>query len=134
MDGLRRRRERGQGGSATVEFALVLPLVLTMAVAVLQLGLFLKDQLVVIEAARAGARQGAVSPDDASVREATRDAAAVGLDPERLEVMISRAGGAGSPVTVDVVYHAPVVVPLVRWLFPPSVDLSGSAVMRQETE
>ena len=41
--------------------------------------------------------------------------------------------GAGTPVAVTVAYHAPVVVPLVEWLFPSSVDLSGETTMRQET-
>jgi Flp pilus assembly protein TadG len=121
-----------QRGSAAVEFALVLPLVLIMALALLQLGLLVKDQLVVEESARAGARQAAVSTDDESAMQAALDAA-VSLDPERMDVSISRAGGAGSPATVEVIYHAPVSVPLVAWLFPTAIDLSSLAVMRQES-
>lgn len=126
------KRWKGERASAVVEFALVLPLVLIMALAVLQVGLLVKDRLVVEESARAGAREGAVTTDDAEVVGAAKDAAA-SLDPERLDVTVHRDGGAGTPVRVAVVYHAPVAVPFVRWLFPAVIDLSATAIMRQET-
>ena len=124
-------RGRTNRGSAAVEFALVLPLVLIMALALVQVGLLVKDNLVVEESARAGARQAAVSTDDGAARQAALDAA-VSLDPDRMDVTINRAGGSGSPVTVAVVYHAPISVPLVSWLFRSKVELSGKAIMRQE--
>lgn len=111
---------------------MVLPLVLIMALALLQVGLLVKDQLVVEGSARAGARQGAVTTDDGEVARAA-ESAAVSLDPERLEFFVQRDGGAGTPVRVKVVYHAPVKVPLVTWLFPDTIDLGATAVMRQET-
>lgn len=123
---------RGERASAAVEFALVLPLVLIMALALLQVGLLIKDRLVVEESARAGVRQGAVTTDDAEVARAATSAA-VSLDPGRLDVAVRRDGGVGTPVSVTVVYHAPVAVPLVRWLFPSTVDLAATAIMRQET-
>ena len=114
-----------------VEFALVLPFVLIMALAMVQVGLLVKDQLVVEEAARAGARQAAVSTDDSAARQAAIDAA-VSLASDRLEISIQRQGGGGEPVSVMVVYHAPVGVPLVGWLFRGRIDLRSTAVMRQE--
>ena len=134
MDRRRGARETRQGerGSAAVEFVLVLPLVLVMSLAIVQVGLLVKDQLVVTEAARAGAREAAVTLDDDRVRQAAIDAGAT-LDPTRVEVSIAREGGAGSPVTVTVDYDDAIVVPLVTWLFPDSVGLSATAVMRQET-
>jgi Flp pilus assembly protein TadG len=128
----RKWRGTGERASAAVEFALVLPLVLIMGLALLQVGLLVKDQLVLQGSARAGARQGAVSTDDAEARQAAIDAAA-SLDSEHLEVSVTREAGGGSPVTVVTVYHAPLIVPLVDWLFPSVVDLTASAVMRQET-
>jgi Flp pilus assembly protein TadG len=119
-------------GSASVEFALVLPLILTMALVLLQVGLFVKDQLVLQGAARSGAREAAVSTDDGQARQAAVDSA-VGLDPSLLVVSVTRDGGSGSAVEVSVVYHAPNSIPIVDWLLPPSVDLSADAVMRQET-
>jgi Flp pilus assembly protein TadG len=121
----------GSRGSATVEFALVLPLVLTMALVIVQLGILVKDQLIVVESARAGARQASVDDDQAAQQAAAE--AAISLDPGRLVVSVQRESGAGSPVAVSVLYHAPVVVPLVSWLLPRTVDLSSTATMRQET-
>jgi Flp pilus assembly protein TadG len=125
-------QRRGERASASVEFALALPLVLIMGLALLQVGLLVKDQLVVEGTARAGARQGAVSTDDEEVIRAV-EKAAVSLDLERLEVQIQREGSVGTPVAVMVLYHAPVAVPLVDWLFPDVVDLGATAIMRQET-
>jgi Flp pilus assembly protein TadG len=127
-----RRRWMGERASASVEFALVLPFVLIMALAMLQVGLLVKDQLVVEGSARAGARQAAVTTDDAEVAR-TAERAAVGLDPSRLEFHVQRDGGAGTSVAVKVLYHAPVAVPLVSWLFPDTIDLGSTAIMRQET-
>jgi Flp pilus assembly protein TadG len=121
----------GTRGSAAVEFALVLPLLLVVGLALLQVGLLAKDQLVVQEAARAGARQAAVSSDDGSVRDAVADAGA-GLDRSRLTVSVSRDEASDGPVTVVVAYEAPIAIPMVRWLFPSVVRVSAEATMRQE--
>ena len=116
-----------------MEFALVLPLVLIMALSLVQVGLLVKDQLVVSGGARAGAREGAVTTDDARVQQAAIDAASAGgLDPARLEVTVEREGAVGTPVKVTVTYDDPVVVPLVAWLFPTSIELTSAVTMRQE--
>jgi Flp pilus assembly protein TadG len=128
------RQNRRERASAAVEFALVLPLVLVMSLALVQVGLLVKDQLVVAGSARAGAREGAVTSDDGLVRQAAIAAASAGeLDSAKVEVAIRREGSTGSAVEVTVTYHAPVVVPLVAWLFPSSVDLTASVAMRQES-
>lgn len=131
MDRSKGRKRRGERGSASVEFALVLPLVLIMAAALVQVGVLVKDQVVVLESARAGAREAAVSTNDQDATQAAV-AAAVSLDPDRLEVTVAREGGSGSAVTVTVVYHDTVALPVVSWLFPHVVDLTGTASMRQE--
>lgn len=113
-----------------VEFALVLPIVLVLALSVMQVGLLARDRLAVAEAARAGAREAAVGPDDDAVRAAALSAG--GLDPAATEVAIERSGGRGLPVSVTVRYAAPVRVPLLDRLFPPSVTLSARVVNRQE--
>ena len=126
-------RTREEHGSATVELALVLPLVLTMTLALLQVGLLVKDQLVVVGSARAGAREASVSTEDSSVRDAVVEAAA-SLSPRGLDVAVHRSGGMGGAVKVSVVYHARPAIPVVQWLFPSSIDLSATATMRQEVE
>lgn len=119
-------------GSAAVELALVLPLVLFAALALVQVGLFGKDALLVAQAAREGAREAAVTTDESRVRDSVIRGG--GLAEDRAEVEIERSGGAGDPVTVLVRYRSVVVVPLVEWLFPEEITLSASATMRQETD
>jgi Flp pilus assembly protein TadG len=126
-------RRTGEQGSAAVEFALVLPLVLLLTLALLQVGLLVKDQLVLVEAARAGAREASVTIDDAQARRAASDAA-VSLDPDRIDVSVRRDGGTGTATRVEVTYHAVISVPLISWLFPSAIELRASAVMRQEVE
>jgi Flp pilus assembly protein TadG len=122
---------RGERGSAVVEFALVLPILLMVTLAVVQVGLVARDQLMVVQASRAGAREAAVSAEEETVRAAAVHAAA-GLDPDALEVEVSRAGTLGEPVTVTVRYAESIRVPLVAWLFPSAISLRSSAVARQE--
>lgn len=121
----------GERGSAAVEFALVLPILLILALALVQVGLLARDQLVLVQAARAGAREAAVSPDPGRVRGAVVDGGP-GLAPGALRIGIERGGGRGEPVTVALGYSARTRVPLVDWLFPPAVSLSARATMRQE--
>jgi hypothetical protein len=120
----------GGRGSAAVELALVLPLALLAALALVQVGLLGKDALVVVQAAREGAREAAVTTDDARVRQAALRGG--NLPDDRTEVQVARSGTAGDPVTVGVEYRVPLMVPFVEWLFPDEVTLSASATMRQE--
>jgi hypothetical protein len=103
-----------------------------MVLALLQVGLLVKDQLVVSGSARAGGREAAVTTDDERVRQVALDAA-VGLQAANVEVVIDRQGGTGSPVGVTVRYQDAVVISLVDWLFPDDISLSSTAVFRQET-
>jgi TadE-like protein len=118
-------------GSAAVELALVLPLALWLALALIQVGLIANDRLVVVQAAREGAREAAVSTDEERVRQAVLRGG--GLSEDRTSVEIHRAGSVGDPVTVDVAFRAPLLVPFVEWLFPDEVMVRASATMRQET-
>jgi Flp pilus assembly protein TadG len=125
------RRSDGQRGSAAVEFALVLPVVLLLLLALVQVAVLARNQLMLTQASRAGAREAAVDPSVAAIEDAVRKAA-VGLDGDRLRVEIVRVGARGSPVTVSLTYEATIASVLAGWLFPESVLLSGSATMRQE--
>ena len=118
-----------QRGSATVEFALVLPILLVVALAIVQVGLIARDQLLVVQAARAGAREAAVSPDAGEVQSAA-SGAAPGI--ASLSVQISRAGSIGDPVVVAVAANRPLAIPFVDWLFPSQISLHATAVVRQE--
>lgn len=124
-----RRRPDGQ---AAVELALVLPLVAVLALVLVQAGLVVRDQVLVVHAAREAAREAAVSPSPRSARRAA--VAAVPLDPARLQVRVGPAAGTGTAhpaVTARVSYRTSVFVPLLRALLP-DILLSGRASMRQE--
>ena len=118
-------------GSAAVEFALLLPILLLLLLALVQVGVIARDSLVLTQASRAGAREAAVQASSDAVEEAVR-AAAVGLDPARVDVDATWSGARGAPVTVEVTYDAPVASLLAGWLLPESVSLRASATMRQE--
>ena len=114
-----------------MEFALVLPLVLIVALALVQLGLIVRDRLLVEAAARAGARAAAVQDDGTAIRSAAL-AAAPSLDDAAVDLSVSRAGARGEPVTVVLRYSATVRVPFVRWLFGDAIGMASTTTARQE--
>jgi Flp pilus assembly protein TadG len=124
-------RRNGERGSAVIEFALLLPILLLVLLAVVQVGVLASDQLVITQAARAGARAASVEAGDDAAR-AAAIGAAPGLDPARITVTITRSGTEGDPVAVTVTYAAPVAGLISGWLLPPEVTLRSSSIMRQE--
>ena len=116
-------------GQSSVEVALLLPLIALLLLAVVQVGLVVRDQVLVTHAAREAARAAAVDPDPAAATDAAGSAAA--LAPARLEVQVSGRGDAGSRVRVDVAYRSATVVPLVGRLVG-DVVVTAAATMRVE--
>lgn len=108
--------ERGQ---ASVELALALPFVLAALLLVVQVGLVVRAQVLVVHAAREAARAAAVGepppPPD-------------GLDPTRTEVRVVESGGRAR---ATVTYRARTDIPLVGPLVP-DLELRGAATMRVE--
>jgi Flp pilus assembly protein TadG len=122
---------RGDGGQSTVELALCLPFVLGLLLALVQAGLFVRDQVMVDHAAREAVRVAAVSGDASRIR-----AAAVGasdaLDGRRLTVDVGSRGPPGTPVRVVIAYDSPVRVPVIGFVRS-SVHLTASATILVET-
>lgn len=119
-------RDRGQ---STVEVALLLPFVALLLLAVVQVGLVVRDQVLVVHAAREAARAAAVDAADSAARDAA--ASAADLSPARLIVEVSGRGEAGSRLEVVVRYRSATAVPLVGHLVG-DVELTGRATMRVE--
>ena len=115
-------REHGQ---ATVELVLAFPVVLVLVVAVVQAMLVVRDQLVVVHAAREAARAASVHPDP------SRPAAAAAAVMPGTVVRPLRRPPPGELVTVEVVYRSPTDLPVVGPLLP-DPELSARAVMRVE--
>jgi Flp pilus assembly protein TadG len=124
-------RLREERGTAAVEFALVLPLLLTVALALVEVGLLARDRLLVEAAARAGARAATAETDEGAIRD-DAVAAAPGLDPADLTVIVTRSGSRGDPVTVTIGYIDTVRVPFIGWLMGTSVSMQTEASARQE--
>ena len=123
------RPDRGCEGQAAVELALALPLVALLLLGLVQLGLVVRDQVLVVHAAREAVRQAAVDPSaDAAGRAA---AGSSGLAPGRLDVSLSGRGAPGSHVRATVRYRSPTDLPLVGPVIG-DVALSASATMRVE--
>lgn len=129
----RRAGPPAEAGQAAVELALALPLVALLLVLVAQAGMVVKDQVMVVHAAREAARAAAVDPEPGAGRRAAT--AAGPLDPARLAVVIrsSPAGLRGPPaVTAVVSYRSAVFVPLLAGVFP-DILLTGRASMGRES-
>jgi hypothetical protein len=122
-------RARGERGQSTVELALVLPVVLALAFALIQVGLVVRDHVLVVHAAREGARAAAVSPSPDAARHAAEQGS--GLDGDRLQVSTRGRGEPGSRVEVTVIYRSVTDLPLVGPLLG-DVTLTASATMRVE--
>mgnify|MGYP001568172588 CR=1 FL=1 len=120
------RRRGGVRGQATIELALVLPLVLGLLLFVVQLGLVMRDQIMVVNAAREGARHAAVDPSLGVAREAAQRSGR--LDPTRTQVTMADDG---EYVTVTVTYRSETSVPIVGALLD-DITLTESTTMRRE--
>ena len=123
------RRGRADEGQASVELALVLPLVVTLLLAVVQLGLLVRDQILVVHAAREAVREAAVDPAADAPRKAAL--ASSTLDESRMTVTATGRGATGSRVRVEVAYRAPTAVPLLGSTLG-DLTLRASATMRVE--
>lgn len=128
-------RRSGARGQALVELAVVMPVVLLVLLAILEFGLMFYAYLTVAHAAREGARTGIVpGATDADIRQRVYEAASE-LPQERVSVSISPPQGAryaGDPLTVQVSYRYPVLIPLLAAVLGSEVDLTGVYSMRIE--
>ena len=112
-----------------MELALVLPLVMMLLLAVVQLGLLVRDQILVVHAAREAVREAAVDPAPDAPRRAAL--ASSTLSESRITVTATGRGAVGSRVRVEVAYKAPTSVPLLGAAVG-DLTLRASATMRVE--
>ena len=119
-------RDRGQ---AAVETALVLPLLLAAMLALVQVGLLVRDHILVVHAAREAARAAAVDPTSETATAAAM--AATELDPARLQVDVAGSRGTGGRLRIAVSYRPKLEVPIVGRLFP-SISIREELTIRVE--
>lgn len=126
------RQVRGDRGQGTVELAMVLPLVALLVLVTIQVALVARDHVLVVHAAREGARAAAVA-ESAGQRAAAADRAVErsgSFAAGTAEVRTAVADG-GRRVEVTVRHRNPTDLPLVGALVP-DVVVSSRTVMRIE--
>jgi Flp pilus assembly protein TadG len=121
---------RGDRGQSTVELALLLPLVAILILLVLQFGLVIRDQLMVVHAAREAARAAAVTDGDPTAAARSGAERSGSLDPARLDLTTTPTDR-DERISVVVRYRSSTDVPLVGSLLP-DVDLEVTMVMMRE--
>lgn len=112
-------------GQATVEVALLVPILVAFALVLVQVGLVLRDQVVVVHAAREAARAASVDPAPGAAQAAASRV---------LSGAVVRSGARPQPggfLAVEVAYRSPTGVPVVGPLLP-DPQLRAHAVMRVE--
>ena len=109
--------------------ALALPLLALLLLLVVQAALVVRDQVLVVHAAREAARAAAVDPNPMAAR--TAALAGAPLDPDRTTVRVEPAGGTGQPVSVTVRYRTASLGPLLGAVVP-DIVVEGRASMRRE--
>ena len=114
-----------------MELALVLPLVVVLLLIVVQVALVARDQVLVVHAAREGARAAAVERrEDAAT--AARNAVRNGSDLKTAQVRVETSyGSTNDYVRVTVHMKSRTALPVVGRLFP-DVALTAKATMRSE--
>ena len=109
-------RRDGEKGQNLVEFAMVVPIFLILVFAIVDFGMGFHAWITVTNAAREGARIGAVGADAATIEARVIDSAS-SLIGEDLDVTIVNAQGApGEAVSVDVGYDYELITPLSNLL------------------
>jgi hypothetical protein len=157
---LGRRRGSNERGTAIIEFAVVLPLLLTLIFTTIDFGIFFFVQHTVQFATREGVRlalvgrtvtDGAGNPLDreASIVKTIRDAAAIAVNPDQLEISIypvdagfsdpadwratQDAGSGGSYMRVRTIYSYRFLTPVLGALVAGGhLDVRAEATYRNE--
>lgn len=101
-------------GQALLEFALVMPILLFLLFAILTVGFWMNTQQILTQAVRLGARQGALTNDNAQIQGAIAQGI-VSIDPNATRTTVAitpsdqtdAARRRGNPLTVSLSYAMP---------------------------
>jgi hypothetical protein len=129
-----RKRGLRQRGQALVEFAFVVPIFLMLLLGIVDFGMAFKAWISITNAAREGARIGAVHADCAAVVDRTVETSADLLTPADVTVD-NCEGDPGESVVVTVAYDYEYITPLgafVEGLSGGPLHMEASADMRLE--
>ena len=136
---VRKPKGKGERGQALVEFALIVPIFLLLVFAIVDFGMGFHAWITVTNAAREGARVGAVGADSATIQGKVTDTT-VSLDAASVTTTVTNAQGApGEAVTVKVDYDYQLITPLSSIMgmvsgntLGPNIVFSSTSEMRLE--
>lgn len=110
-----RKKEKGERGQSLVEFTMVVPIFLILVFGIVDFGMGFHAWITTTNAAREGARIGAVGADSSTIDARVRSTAG-SLNDTNLTVTITNAsnqgGDPGETVTVDVKYNYKLITPV----------------------
>ncbi len=133
------KKGEGERGQSLVEFALIVPLFLLLMFAIVDFGMGFYSWITVTNAAREGARIGAVGADSATITQRVKDTAG-SLNNSNLTISVSNAkGNSGETVGVTVNYQYQLITPLSSLIhlvsggsMGPNINFSATSQMRLE--
>ena len=136
----RRRGGRGEKGQSLVEFALILPIFLLLLFAIVDFGMGFYSWISITNAAREGARLGAVAATEIQIDDRVHQTANLPDEATNMTVVVTNAQGqSGESVVVQVDYNYDLITPLagvVQFLsgnvIGPTLTFSSTAEMRLE--
>lgn len=135
------KKGKGERGQSMVEFALIVPLFLLLMFAIVDFGMGFYSWITVTNAAREGARIGAVGKDSATITQHVKDTARSLKDiNSNLTISVSNAqGSSGGTVGVTVNYKYTLITPLSGLMhlvsggsMGPNINFSSTSQMRLE--
>jgi Flp pilus assembly protein TadG len=124
-----RNLRHNETGQTMTEFAIVLPLLVVLLFGIIQFGILFNNYVTLTDAVRSGAREGAVSRNDADPTGAATTAvrnSAADLNQTNLAVTVNSAWQAGTDVTVTATY--PWSISLLGWV------IDGGTLSSKTTE
>jgi len=127
-----RKITQDESGQTMTEFAIVLPVLVVFLFGVIQFGILFNNYMTLTDAVRAGAREAAVSRNDADPTGAATTAvrnSAADLNQSNLNVTVNSPWQAGTDVTVTATY--PWSIKLLDWVIS-SGTLSSKTTERVE--
>lgn len=137
---IRQRRKGREKGQALVEFALLVPVFLILLFAIVDFGMGFYSWISVTNAAREGARLGAVQATATEIEDRVRDT--VNLPDESTQMFVTVTNAQGQPgesVVVQVDYDYDLITPLAGLVqlvsgnvIGPTLTFSSTAEMRLE--
>ncbi|HLB26223.1 MAG TPA: TadE/TadG family type IV pilus assembly protein [Dehalococcoidia bacterium] len=137
---IRARRKNGEKGQALVEFTLLVPVFLLLLFAIIDFGMGFYSWITVTNAAREGARLGAVLATQQEIEDRVYQTADLPDESTKMTVTVTNAQGQpGESVVVTVDYDYDLITPLAGIVnfvsgntLGPTLTFSSTAEMRLE--